>query len=91
MDTIELKIQSCESIIDYTFNDKCLLCEALQTAGAGTPMYWHGAWTTVPKNTRLAVYGDVVLNMILCRLWYAKDLNKGTITSFLLSILCLPV
>jgi dsRNA-specific ribonuclease len=89
MDANQLKIQSCESIIDYTFNDKRLICEALQTAGAGTFMY-HGAWTPVPKNTRLAVYGDVVLNMALCRLWYPKDLSKGTTASFRLSTLCLP-
>jgi hypothetical protein len=54
-------------------------------------MYWQGAWTAaVTKNTRLAVYGDVVLNMALCRLWCPKNLSKGTITSFL-STLCSPV
>jgi len=67
MDAIDHKIQTCEAIIGYTFRDKRLASEALQTSGIGT----------VPKNTRLAVYGDVALNMALCRLWYPAGLDKG--------------
>jgi hypothetical protein len=89
MDNIEEKLQFCESLIAYTFNDKLLLCQALQTSG--TYINWRGNYTRVPKNTRLAVYGDIALNMALCRLWYPTELNKGTITLSLFLMLCLLV
>ena len=80
MDNIETKLQLCESRIAYTFSNKLLLCEALQTSGYG--IFWQDVYTSVPKNTRLAVYGDTALNMALCSLWYPKGLSKGLMTSF---------
>lgn len=79
MGNVEEKVKLCESIIAYTFNNKLLLCEAVQTSGAC--INWRGTYTPMPKNTRLAVLGDMALNMTLCRLWYPKGLDKGAITS----------
>lgn len=79
MDAPQAKIQSCETIIGYTFKNKTLLYEAIQTAGIGV----------VPKNTRLAVYGDSALNKELCRMWYNMDLSKGESTLCHGSTLCL--
>lgn len=79
MEDIGGKIQLCESRINFTFKNKLLLCEALQTSG--TYINWHGAFTLIPKNTRLAVYGDTALNMTFCRLWYPKSLDKGAVIS----------
>jgi hypothetical protein len=81
MNNIDEKLQHCESLILYTFNNKLLLCEALQTSGYG--IFWRGAYAWVPKNTRLAVYGDTALNMAYCSLWYPKHLDKGAIISCL--------
>jgi len=77
------KIQRCETIIEQTFQNKDILHEALQTAGTGR----------IPKNTRLAVYGDAALNTMLCRQWYKANLSKGDYT--LLAVVqycpCLPL
>lgn len=78
MENIGEKIQLCELRIMYTFKKKLLLCEALQTSGY--PTHWEGTSVWVPKNTRLAVYGDTALNMALCSLWYRKNLDKGAMT-----------
>lgn len=77
MANAEAKTKSCQSIIQYTFNDKLLLCQALQTSG--NPIIWRNIWTPVPKNTRLAVYGDAAFNKALCHMWFSTELNKGTV------------
>ncbi|KAL9626064.1 MAG: hypothetical protein Q9164_007953, partial [Protoblastenia rupestris] len=66
MEDAQSKIQNGETIIGYTFNDKRLLWQAIQTSGIGP----------VPKNTRLAVFGDMALNKILCRHWFQLNLSK---------------
>ena len=78
MENIAETIQLCELRIMYTFKNKLLLCEALQNCGYA--INWHGTNTTVPRNTRLAVYGDIALNMALCSLWYRKKLGTGAMT-----------
>lgn len=80
MGYVEESVQRCESLISYTFKNKLLACEALQTSGYHVS--WHGTHTPVPKNTRLAVFGDTALNTALCRLWYPKALDKGAMTSY---------
>ena len=73
------KIQLCETIIEQTFQNKKILHEALQTAGA----------SPIPPNTRLAVYGDAAINTMLCRQWYKMNLSKGDYTLLACgSILC---
>ncbi|KAF7510029.1 hypothetical protein GJ744_007133 [Endocarpon pusillum] len=71
MDAAQAKIQTGEAIIGYTFNDKRLLWQAIQTSGTGA----------VPKNTRLAVFGDTALNKMLCSRWFALNLSKGDWTT----------
>jgi hypothetical protein len=68
---MDTKTQTCETIIGHIFKNKLLVQEALQTAGTGP----------VPKNTRLAVYGDAALTMMLCRQWYNMSLSKGDYNS----------
>ncbi len=73
MDAAQAEIRTGESIIDYIFTDKNLLRQAIQTSGAGP----------VPKNTRLAVFGDTALNVALCRRWFQLNLSKGESASIL--------
>ena len=77
MDAAQAKIQTGETIIGYTFNDKRLLWQAIQTAGIGT----------VPKNTRLAVFGETALNKMLCHRWFQLNLSKGESISVVLASL----
>lgn len=86
---VEAKIENCEAIIGYNSNNKRLLCEALQTSGNGAVLF-NNVWTQVPKNTRLAIHGDIALNMALCRLWYPSGLSKGAIALSFPQQLCLP-
>jgi hypothetical protein len=82
MNATPAQVEICETIIQKTFQDKDILHEALQTAGIGR----------IPKNTRLAVYGDAALNKMLCRQWYdRKGLNKGDYASGQYSMLCLSL
>jgi hypothetical protein len=83
MDSVEGKLQLCESVIVHTFNEKLLLCKALPTSC--TFIKWRGEYTRVQKNARLAVYSDTALNMALCHLLYHQELNKSTITLSLFS------
>lgn len=73
MDAAQAKIQTGEAIIGYTFNDKRLLWQAIQTSGVGA----------VPKNTRLAVFGETALNKMLCRRWFELNLSKGESVSII--------
>lgn len=73
MNAAQAKIQTGEAIIGYTFNDKRLLWQAIQTSGDGA----------VPKNTRLAVFGDTALNKMLCSRWFEKNLSKGESVSII--------
>ena len=65
------KISLCESIIGYEFESKLLCAEALNAAGDGMAIYTlNGLLHRMPKNDRLAVYGDSVADSHLCDLWY---------------------
>lgn len=75
MDAAQAKIQTGESIIGYTFSDKHLLWQAIQTSGIGA----------VPKNNRLAVFGGTALNKLLCRLWFQLNLSTGEFASLVLA------
>lgn len=75
MDVVQENIQTGETIIGYTFNDKHLLWQAIQTSGI----------SSVPKNNRLAVFGDTALNKVLCRRWFHLNLSKGEFASIVLA------
>ncbi len=77
MDAAQAKIQTGEAIIGYTFTDKQLLWQAIKTSGIGS----------VPKNTRLAVFGETALNKMLCLRWFQLNLSKGESASIVLASL----
>lgn len=70
------KVEQCETIIGYVFMTKTLCGEALN-AGGESLYFLGGASLTVPKNDRLAIYGDSVAASYLCRLWYEGGREKG--------------
>ena len=64
------KAQACEAIIGYVFQDKQKIREALQLADSEKQ----------PKNeenTRIAVIGDRVLDLILTEEWHARGDRRG--------------
>jgi hypothetical protein len=69
-------IARCEAIIGYVFVKKTLCIEALNAAG-GLFHTLGGASRVMPKNDRLAVYGDAVTASYLCGLWYEGRRGKG--------------
>lgn len=62
--------------IGYTFSQRNILAEALDTTGM----------RTAESNQRLAMLGDAVLKMILLDDWYASGGAKGTSTGSAQSI-----
>jgi ribonuclease-3 len=75
MDSLESKITTCETIVSYDFGNKLLCAMALstfQTMGAV-----QGAFRMLPRNDRIAVYGDAVASSYLCRKWFDTGLQKG--------------
>ncbi|PVI01610.1 ribonuclease III [Periconia macrospinosa] len=65
---MENRITKVSDIFGYVFDDKMRCIEALQMDGQ--PLYLDGSWVNVPKNNRLAVLGDAILDATLCKLWY---------------------
>ncbi|KAG5656817.1 hypothetical protein KAF25_010370 [Fusarium avenaceum] len=54
-----LKVLQCEAIIGYTFKSKLLCAEALNAAADPQAVYtMDGLFKKMPKNDRLAIYGD---------------------------------
>lgn len=62
------QVHDCQEAIGYTFQDELLLWEALQASGS---LICHG---TIPRyragNTRLAIVGDKLLDLLLSLEWY---------------------
>ncbi|KAI5457495.1 ribonuclease III domain-containing protein [Mariannaea sp. PMI_226] len=75
-------IALCEKIIGYSFASKVLCAEALNTAGdTRARLVFDGVYTVLPKNDRLAVYGDSAADFYLCSLWLRqKKLDKASWT-----------
>ncbi|SCO91575.1 uncharacterized protein FRV6_15703 [Fusarium oxysporum] len=71
------KVSECESIIAYEFNSKSLCAQALNTAaGAMSVCVLDDSFKQMPKNNRLAVYGDATAAAHLCSLWIKRGLPK---------------
>ncbi|KAF5640215.1 ribonuclease 3 [Fusarium sp. NRRL 25303] len=71
------KIAECEAIIAYEFDDKALCAQALNTAADSNSVYvLDGYFKSMPKNDRLAVYGDSAAATYLCSLWIKRGLAK---------------
>ncbi|KAJ2975578.1 hypothetical protein NQ176_g5445 [Zarea fungicola] len=64
-------VKHIENTIRHTFSNKKLCAESLNNAGPTASVYVADRqFTTLPKNDRLAVYGDIVATSMLCRDWY---------------------
>lgn len=73
--TMTAKIEGVQDIIDYTFGNPLLLWEALQAAGS--PVYSIGQRRLFDGNKRLAVLGDIVLDLALAEPWYQGTEPRG--------------
>ncbi|KAH7066186.1 ribonuclease III domain-containing protein [Paraphoma chrysanthemicola] len=79
MDTVEQKIAQVEEIVGYSFTDKLLCAEALQTAGLpNNRLTVNGTSHVVNKNDRLAILGNSIMAAILCELWYGYQNDQGS-------------
>lgn len=76
---MERNVELCERGIGYTFKNKRQNAESLNMSG--NPIYFEGQFVRIPKNTRLAVYGDSVAAALLCRKWVHTSLTKGSSVS----------
>ncbi|KAG9255769.1 ribonuclease III domain-containing protein [Emericellopsis atlantica] len=71
------KVSRCEKIIQYSFNSKVLCAKALNAAADSKSVYiLDGLSRQMPKNDRLAVYGDSVAACYLCSIWEQRGLAK---------------
>ncbi|EWY79919.1 hypothetical protein FOYG_16983 [Fusarium oxysporum NRRL 32931] len=71
------KVSQCEAIIGYCFNSKVLCAEALNAAADSKSVYiLDGLLHRMPKNDRLAVYGDSAAAFYLCSVWVQRGLDK---------------
>lgn len=67
-----LRVASLESIIHYSFANKSMAWEALQLPGNGF------VTLSMPNgNKRLAIVGDLVIDLILSEPWYESGKNEG--------------
>ena len=69
------KIHTAEQIIGYQFKDHFILWEALQAAGSG--VNGAGGRLIPDGNKRLAVFGGVVLQMVVAGMWYSSGAARG--------------
>lgn len=71
-------VSQCEDIIGYTFESKPLCGQALNMAADSRAVYaLGGTMQRMPKNDRLAVYGEAVAAAHLCGLWLDSGLPRG--------------
>ena len=70
-----IKIQGAQGILDYSFIDANLLWEALQEAGSSVLSI--GGKRLLNGNKRLAVLGDIVLDLALAEDWYGGIEPQG--------------
>jgi hypothetical protein len=73
--TMTTYVKKCEDIIGYEFNDPHVLWEALQLAGSGVSI--TGMRIVQNGNKRLAVLGDLALDIVLCKKWYDGGESRG--------------
>jgi len=71
----QTKIRGAEAALDYNFHDLHILWEALQAAGSGVMR--SGPRLFDNGNSKLAVLGDTVADMVLCQVWYEQGNSKG--------------
>jgi hypothetical protein len=69
------KINHCQEILGYQFNDQHLCWEALQTAGNGVTS--SGPRRIPNGSKRLAILGNFVLSLLLSQEWYRGGEAEG--------------
>lgn len=77
MDRTNQRITQIEQITGYNFNSKLRCIESIQMANEVTPAVIDGVFCQVEKNTRLAIVGDIVMNLVLGTMWYKHRNNQG--------------
>ena len=75
MAALHSAVQGTEAVLDYTFNNPNLLWEALQEAGSNVLSI--GGRRIQNGNKRLAVFGDIVLDLVLANDWYQGIEPRG--------------
>ncbi|XWW92868.1 hypothetical protein V2A60_000795 [Cordyceps javanica] len=82
-------IRGCEQILLHTFLNKLRCAESLNGAGSTASVYVvDGRRKILPKNDRLAVYGDSVASAMLCQDWYHGGSDRDSWTSIRTTVLC---
>lgn len=67
------RVAVCEAVTGYSFRDRHLCAEALNRLdGDAALVLKDGESVCLPKNDKLAVYGDVVATAELYRVWVKK-------------------
>ena len=74
------KVTQCERIIGYSFKSKLLCAEAMNAAADSQADYTvDGFIRMMPKNDRLAVYGDTAATFYLAGIWMDRGLEKRSL------------
>jgi hypothetical protein len=76
MATIDRHIAEAERILNYKFIEKALCAEAIQMAAPESLVYFNSDRSIIPNNKRLAVLGNSVLSLELCKKWYRAGINQ---------------
>lgn len=66
-----------EKRIGYRFHDKLLGLAAFRVVGDLVALSFEGVQTPTKDYKRLALLGDRVLDMALCRMWYESGQTRG--------------
>lgn len=72
---MDQSVAELEKKIGYTFTDKDVAAEALQLAGNGTTVV--GGRVVLNGNKRLAVLGNLAVDVVLCSSWYEDGGSEG--------------
>lgn len=73
-------ITELESRIGYAFLDVTLAAQSLNHGGPDESWYLlSGERKSIPKNDRLALYGNAALYCLLAQDWFAGGWEKGTV------------
>lgn len=76
--TYDIDVERAERIIQYVFQDKRVLAEAL-TAPHRNNLETGGMETT-DGNRRLATLGERVLNLVIAEYWYDSGYDQGMLS-----------
>lgn len=68
------RIRTVSELFDHKFADRSLCAEALQMAA---PKAHVPPFGSIPKNNRLAVLGDAILDLVLCKMWFLLKDSSG--------------